>query len=127
MLSIIRVAMSGVFGGFSVMMNVNTNELRRESRRLPPLVSLSSVARINLGAKLMAKSESKHDYSNAMALIDKNLRSINRHSDPIAWNWNTALGLLVRGIQQDTEELRERLASIDSKLSNLKQQTPLQR
>ncbi len=63
----------------------------------------------------MPKSTGHADYQQAMALIDKNLKDINKHSDPISWNLNTALGLLARGLQTDMAELRQRLDAIGSK------------
>ena len=42
----------------------------------------------------MPKSTGHADYQQAMAFIDKNLKDINKHSDPISWNLNTALGFL---------------------------------
>jgi hypothetical protein len=62
----------------------------------------------------------KDDYTQAMGLIDKNLRSIDKRADPMAWNSNAALGLLVRGIQQDMADLKKRLGAIDSTVTNLR-------
>lgn len=68
----------------------------------------------------MAKSSGHDDYSSAMAHIDKNLKDINKTTDPAAWHLNAALGLLARAVQQDMAEMKAHLVSIDSKLSKLK-------
>jgi hypothetical protein len=61
------------------------------------------------------------DYRSAMGLLDQNAKTLkSAHSDPVAWNLNTALALLVRGIQQDMAEIKLRFDALDKRLSKLK-------
>ena len=58
------------------------------------------------------------DYQKAMGFLDQNAKAIKAaHNDPVAWNLNTALALLVRGVQQDMKNLYSRLDAIDKKIS----------
>jgi hypothetical protein len=66
-------------------------------------------------------SDPHADYKGAMGLLDQNAHLLkSAHKDPIAWNLNTALALLVRGVQTDMERLHSQLDAIDKKLSKLK-------